>query len=308
MPNLYEILNVDPFDSESNISEAADKLIAEWDPDPFDDRKARAVVAAVMREIIDARNILTDPQKRQEYDVRIGLADVVYKDYELGEELPVSAAGNVKMMSYLDNKRPCHKVGKEHSNQHHNNHTSGPILQNTIISFSSDFEPLTSSQSSCETWKNQERPARKFSKPVIKVSQIVNGVEKVTRPETMRPEEMTHQYSKEIQPIIPTEYHPISKKEILKRTKEIESVIEEDISIKTDTKITMPLKHSKSIQMKPEMIIGEESHAQISKDETQKEGKILKDKSSTISSSEYSPEIEVSKISDEITPKISKNF
>ncbi|GIX80764.1 j domain-containing protein [Caerostris darwini] len=319
MPTLYEILNVDPFDSETNISEAADRLIAEWDPDPFDDRKARAVVAAVMREIIDARDTLTDPQKRQEYDVRIGLADVVYKNYELDEELPVSSAGNVKMMSYLHGK-PCHKVGKEHFNQHLDNRASGPVLQNTIISFSSDYEPLTSSDISqcvCETGKEQERSSRKFSKPVIKVSQTVNGVEKITeiQPvdrvgltvcdgytpklpteyktkiktkqkdisyEPMKPEKKAHQYLKEVQPIISTEYYPISKKEILKRTKEIESVIAEDASIKTDKKTSMSLKHSKSIQVEPEKIIGkeaqEESDGQISTDETQKVGKFRKTK------------------------------
>ncbi|XP_055936799.1 microtubule-associated protein futsch-like [Argiope bruennichi] len=79
MPNLYQILNVDPFASTAEISEAAKKLIAEWNPDTLEDRKTRAIVTAVLKEITDARDVLTDSWKRQKYDVKIGLADIVYR-------------------------------------------------------------------------------------------------------------------------------------------------------------------------------------------------------------------------------------
>ncbi|GFY01808.1 j domain-containing protein [Trichonephila clavipes] len=79
MPNLYQILNVDSTVSVEEIAEAASKLSEEWDPNRFEDRKTRATVSAVLQEIIDARDILLDFQKRREYDVRIGLADIVYK-------------------------------------------------------------------------------------------------------------------------------------------------------------------------------------------------------------------------------------
>ncbi|GFY76593.1 j domain-containing protein [Trichonephila inaurata madagascariensis] len=80
MPNLYQILNVDSTASVEDIAEAASKLSEEWDPNKFEDRKTRVTVSAVLQEIIDARDILLDFQKRREYDVRIGLADIVYKN------------------------------------------------------------------------------------------------------------------------------------------------------------------------------------------------------------------------------------
>ncbi|GBN53989.1 hypothetical protein AVEN_217254-1, partial [Araneus ventricosus] len=79
MPNLYQILNVDPFASTAEISEAAKKLIDEWNPDTLEDRKTRAIVTAVLKEITDARDVLTDSWRRQKYDVKIGLADIVYR-------------------------------------------------------------------------------------------------------------------------------------------------------------------------------------------------------------------------------------
>ncbi|GFT74000.1 j domain-containing protein [Nephila pilipes] len=79
MPNLYQILSVDSGASAAEIAEAAGKLAEEWNPSNFEERKTRVIVSAVLQEIIDARDILLDSQKRKEYDVRIGLADIVYK-------------------------------------------------------------------------------------------------------------------------------------------------------------------------------------------------------------------------------------
>lgn len=79
MLNLYQVLNVNVTASQSEIIAASEKLVAEWDPSNIEDRKSRAIATGVLREILDAKDILTNPSKRKEYDVRIGLADVVYK-------------------------------------------------------------------------------------------------------------------------------------------------------------------------------------------------------------------------------------
>ncbi|KAG8193478.1 hypothetical protein JTE90_023730 [Oedothorax gibbosus] len=80
MLNLYQILDINPTASQSEVVSASEKLIAEWDPSKIEDRKNRAVVAGVLREILEARDVLSDHRKRKEYDVSIGLAKIVYKE------------------------------------------------------------------------------------------------------------------------------------------------------------------------------------------------------------------------------------
>jgi hypothetical protein len=68
-PTLYQVLQVDP-SADLEVIEAAFKRLAfKYHPD----RSTAPDAAARMRELIEAREILTDPQRRAAYDARLRL-------------------------------------------------------------------------------------------------------------------------------------------------------------------------------------------------------------------------------------------
>ena len=66
---LYQVLQVDP-DADPEVIEAAFKRLAlKYHPD----RSSAPDAADRMRELIEAKNTLTDPQRRRAYDASIGI-------------------------------------------------------------------------------------------------------------------------------------------------------------------------------------------------------------------------------------------
>ena len=70
--NYYEILEIDKNATQEEIKKAYHKLALKWHPDSFDrgnsPAKTREEAEAKMKKINEARETLSDPQKRKEYD------------------------------------------------------------------------------------------------------------------------------------------------------------------------------------------------------------------------------------------------
>jgi hypothetical protein len=66
---LYQVIQVDPFADHEVIEAAFKRLALKYHPD----RSTAPDAAAKMRELIEARDILTEPRKRRAYDVSIGI-------------------------------------------------------------------------------------------------------------------------------------------------------------------------------------------------------------------------------------------
>ena len=70
--NYYEVLGVDKSASDDEIKKAYRKLAKQWHPDANPDNKAEA--EAKFKEVGEAYEVLSNPQKRKNYD-QFGSAD-----------------------------------------------------------------------------------------------------------------------------------------------------------------------------------------------------------------------------------------
>lgn len=66
--DYYKILGVGRSADESEINRAYRKLAAKWHPDRHQDEKSKKEAQAKFMDIADAKAVLSDPQKRQQYD------------------------------------------------------------------------------------------------------------------------------------------------------------------------------------------------------------------------------------------------
>lgn len=64
----YAILGIDNGASEREIKDAYRKMVREWHPDRFGDKKKKAEAEAMMKKINTAYDVLGDPQKKRMYD------------------------------------------------------------------------------------------------------------------------------------------------------------------------------------------------------------------------------------------------
>jgi uncharacterized protein YbaR (Trm112 family) len=79
---LYQVIQVDPYADPDVIEAAFKRLALKYHPDRSTQRDA----AAKMRELIEARDVLVDKQKRRAYDVSIGIKPLVEKPVALRPE------------------------------------------------------------------------------------------------------------------------------------------------------------------------------------------------------------------------------
>jgi hypothetical protein len=68
-PTLYQVLQVDPAADPDVIEAAFRRLALKYHPDKSTDPNA----AARMRELLEAKSVLSDPAKRRAYDASIGI-------------------------------------------------------------------------------------------------------------------------------------------------------------------------------------------------------------------------------------------
>jgi hypothetical protein len=66
---LYQVIQVDPYADPEVVEAAFKRLALKYHPD----RSTLPDAAARMRELIEARDVLTDARKRRAYDVSIGI-------------------------------------------------------------------------------------------------------------------------------------------------------------------------------------------------------------------------------------------
>ena len=66
---LYQVMQVDPYADPEVVEAAFKRLALKYHPD----RSTLPDAAARMRELIEARDVLTDARKRRAYDVSIGI-------------------------------------------------------------------------------------------------------------------------------------------------------------------------------------------------------------------------------------------
>lgn len=66
--DYYKILGVGRSADENEINRAYRKLAAKWHPDRHQDEEAKKSAQAKFMDIADAKAVLTDPEKRQQYD------------------------------------------------------------------------------------------------------------------------------------------------------------------------------------------------------------------------------------------------
>jgi len=76
---LYQVLQVDPYADPDVIEAAFKRLAFKYHPD----RSTAPDAPARMRELIEARDLLSDPRKRAQYDRSIGIAPKVAKPVAL---------------------------------------------------------------------------------------------------------------------------------------------------------------------------------------------------------------------------------
>lgn len=79
---LYQVLQVDPYADPEVIEAAFKRLALKYHPD----RSTLSDAAARMRELIEARDVLTDSRKRRAYDASIGITPKVERTAALRPE------------------------------------------------------------------------------------------------------------------------------------------------------------------------------------------------------------------------------
>lgn len=79
---LYQVLQVDPYADPDVIEAAFKRLALKYHPD----RSTLPDAAARMRELIEARDVLTDKEKRRAYDISIGIKPRVERPAALRPE------------------------------------------------------------------------------------------------------------------------------------------------------------------------------------------------------------------------------
>lgn len=79
---LYQVMQVDPYADPEVVEAAFKRLALKYHPD----RSTLPDAAERMRELIEARDMLTDPRKRRQYDTSIGIKHKVERTAALRPE------------------------------------------------------------------------------------------------------------------------------------------------------------------------------------------------------------------------------
>jgi DnaJ-domain-containing protein 1 len=79
---LYQVMQVDPYADPEVVEAAFKRLALKYHPD----RSTLPDAAERMRELIEARDVLTDPRKRRQYDTSIGIKHKVERTAALRPE------------------------------------------------------------------------------------------------------------------------------------------------------------------------------------------------------------------------------